>query len=120
MIPSAEFIAAVAEKTGAGKPNMFVEIGTVVAVDIEDNGMTMYAEIQPTVSVNDLTQVFVVLGYETATDVVDATLNLSRARLERVRTAYEFDTALARLLNVAGMYNTFLQYLHAPSAQSVF
>lgn len=59
-------------------------------------------------------------GMATTTDVVDATLNLSRARLERAQTAYEFDTALARLLNVAGMYNTFLQYLHAPSAQSVF
>lgn len=59
-------------------------------------------------------------GMATATDVVDATLNLSRARLERAQTAYEFDTALARLLNTAGMYNTFLQYLHAPSAQSVF
>ena len=59
-------------------------------------------------------------GMATTTDVVDATLNLSRARLERAQTAYEFDIALARLLNVAGMYNTFLQYLHAPGAQSVF
>ena len=41
-----------------------LEIGTVVAVDTEDSGMTMYAEIQPNVAVDDLTQVFVVLGYE--------------------------------------------------------
>lgn len=59
-------------------------------------------------------------GMATVTDVVDATLNLSRAKLERVQTAYEFDTALARLLNVSGMSEAFLQYLHAPSAQSVF
>lgn len=59
-------------------------------------------------------------GMATATDVVDATLNLSRAKLERAQTAYEFDTALARLLNVSGMSEAFLQYLHAPSAQSVF
>lgn len=59
-------------------------------------------------------------GVATATDVVDATLNLSRARLERVQTAYEFDTALARLLNVSGMSEAFLRYLHAPSAQSIF
>ena len=59
-------------------------------------------------------------GMATVTDVVDATLNLSRAKLERAQTAYEFDTALARLLNVSGMGEAFLRYLHAPSAQSVF
>lgn len=59
-------------------------------------------------------------GVATVTDVVDATLNLSRAKLERAQTAYEFDTALARLLNVSGMSEAFLQYLHAPSAQSIF
>ena len=59
-------------------------------------------------------------GVATATNVVDATLNLSRARLERVQTAYEFDTALARLLNVSGMSEAFLRYLHAPSAHSIF
>ena len=59
-------------------------------------------------------------GVATVTDVVDAALNLSRAKLERAQTAYEFDTALARLLNVSGMSEAFLQYLHAPSAQSVF
>ena len=59
-------------------------------------------------------------GMATVTDVVDAALNLSRAKLERAQTAYEFDTALARLLNVSGMGEAFLQYLHAPSAQSVF
>lgn len=59
-------------------------------------------------------------GMATATDVVDATLNLSRARLEWVQTAYEFDIALARLLNVSGMGDAFLQYLHAPTAQALF
>lgn len=59
-------------------------------------------------------------GMATATDVVDATLNLSRARLERVQTAYEFDVALARLLNASGMSETFVQYLNAQTAQSVF
>lgn len=59
-------------------------------------------------------------GMATATDVVDAALNLSRARLERVQTAYEFDTALARLLNVSGMGDAFVQYMHAPSAHALF
>ena len=59
-------------------------------------------------------------GMATVTDVVDATLNLSRARLERVQTAYEFDTALARLLNASGMCENFVQYLNAQTAQSIF
>ena len=59
-------------------------------------------------------------GMATATEVVDAVLNLSRARLERVQTAYEFDAALARLLEASGMAETFLQYLHGKTTQSVF
>lgn len=58
-------------------------------------------------------------GMATATDIVDATLNLSRARLERVQTAYEFDVALARLLEASGVAESFLQYLHSQAAQSV-
>ena len=60
------------------------------------------------------------VGMATATDVVDATLNLSRARLERVQTAYEFDLALARLLEASGLGDSLLQYLHSKGAQSVF
>ena len=59
-------------------------------------------------------------GMATTTDVVDATLNLSRAKLERVQTAYEFDVALARLLCASGMAESFLRYLHAPTSQSLF
>jgi outer membrane protein TolC len=59
-------------------------------------------------------------GVATATDVVDATLNLSRARLERVQIAYEFDVALARLLDASGMADSFAQYLHSEASQSVF
>ena len=59
-------------------------------------------------------------GMTTATDVVDATLNLSRAKLERVQTAYEFDLALARLLEASGMADAFLQYLHSKMTQSLF
>lgn len=59
-------------------------------------------------------------GMATTTDVVDAALSLSRAKLERVETAYEFDVALARLLEASGMGDNFLQYLHSQTAQSVF
>ncbi len=59
-------------------------------------------------------------GMATSTDIVDATLNLSRARLERIESAYEFDIALARLLNVVGINEVFLDYLHAHTTQSIF
>ena len=59
-------------------------------------------------------------GMATATDVVDAALNLSRARLERVQIAYEFDIALARLLEASGVTENFVQYLHSQAAQTIF
>ena len=59
-------------------------------------------------------------GMATTTDVVDAALSLSRAKLERVQTAYEFDLALARLLEASGMGDSFLQYLHRQTAKSIF
>lgn len=58
-------------------------------------------------------------GMATSTDVVDATLNLSRAKLEKVQTAYEFEVALARLLEASGMSETFTYYLHGSEARSV-
>ena len=42
-----------------------IVIGSVAAVGTEDGGMTMYAEIEPAVDTAALTQVFVVLGFET-------------------------------------------------------
>ena len=59
-------------------------------------------------------------GMATTTEVVDAALNLSRARLERVQAAYEFDVALARLLEASGVADSFSQYLHSQTAQLVF
>ena len=59
-------------------------------------------------------------GMATTTDIVDATLNLSRSRLERVQTAYDLDVALARLLCASGMAESFLRYMNAPTSQSLF
>ena len=59
-------------------------------------------------------------GMATATDVVDATLNLSRARFERVQSAYDFDLALARLLEASGVSEMFVRYQRSNLAQSVF
>ena len=59
-------------------------------------------------------------GMATTTDIVDATLNLSRSKLERVQTAYDLDVALARLLCASGMAESFLRYMNAPTSQSIF
>lgn len=59
-------------------------------------------------------------GMATTTDVVDATLSLSRAKLERVEIAYQFDVALARLLEASGLWDKFLDYLHSQGAKSIF
>ncbi len=58
-------------------------------------------------------------GMATATDVVDAALNLSRAKFERVQSAYELDVALARLLEASGVSDLFGHYIHSQFAQSV-
>jgi outer membrane protein TolC len=59
-------------------------------------------------------------GMATATDVVDATLNLSHARFEMVQSAYDLDVALARLLEASGVSDMYMQYLGSAFAQSIF
>jgi outer membrane protein TolC len=56
-------------------------------------------------------------GMATTTDVVDAALNLSRARFSRVQTAYELDVALARLLEASGISELFSKYLHSSTTK---
>ena len=59
-------------------------------------------------------------GMATTTDVVDAALNLSHTRFERVESIYEFDVALARLLEASGMGSLFVKYMNSKLAQSFF
>jgi outer membrane protein TolC len=41
-------------------------------------------------------------GQATSSDVADASLNFTKARLEQAQAAYEYDLALAKLLGTAG------------------
>ena len=59
-------------------------------------------------------------GMATTTDVVDAALNLSRAQLERAQMAFEFDVALARLLEVSGVGNLFVKYLNGATTKLIY
>jgi len=49
-------------------------------------------------------------GFASSLDVVDAEMALSRVRIERLRAMYDFDVALARLLEVSGGSEKFDQY----------
>ncbi len=55
-------------------------------------------------------------GEATALQVVDAELELQRIRIERLEAAYRYDVALAQLLSAAGLSESFLHYLHHPTA----
>ena len=50
-------------------------------------------------------------GLATSLDVVDARLSLSAMELQRLRSAYEFDVALAQLLEAGGRGKEFPHYL---------
>ena len=50
-------------------------------------------------------------GMSSSSDVIDAELNYAKARIERLEAAYEFDTALARLLEASGVGEEFVEYI---------
>lgn len=49
-------------------------------------------------------------GFGTSIDVVDARLNLSKVKIERLQALYEFDVSLARLLEVSGISDQYEAY----------
>jgi len=51
-------------------------------------------------------------GQATSLDVIDARLGLARAQIDRSQSAYQFDVALARLLELSGQAERYGEYLH--------
>ncbi|MEL1264845.1 TolC family protein [Pseudoxanthomonas putridarboris] len=51
-------------------------------------------------------------GQATSLDVIDARLALAGARVERLQAAYQYDLALALLLERSGQASRYLDYLH--------
>jgi outer membrane protein TolC len=49
-------------------------------------------------------------GFGTSIDLVDARLNLSKVKIERLQALYEFDVSLARLLEVSGLSEQYESY----------
>ena len=58
-------------------------------------------------------------GMSSSSDLVDAELNLARVRIERMQVAYNYDVALARLLEAAGISDEFLSYLRRDNAKQI-
>ncbi len=58
-------------------------------------------------------------GVNTSAELIDAELNLSRVRTERLRAAYNYDCALAALLAVAGAGDLFVAYQRRPEARRI-
>jgi len=57
-------------------------------------------------------------GQATSLDVIDARLQLGKARIDRAAAAWEFDLALIELLDISGQTRQFSDYLHR--ADTVF
>ena len=58
-------------------------------------------------------------GMSSSSDLVDAELNLARVRIERMQVAYNYDVALARLLEAAGISDEFLSYMRRDYAKQI-
>lgn len=58
-------------------------------------------------------------GMSSSADLVDAELNLAKVRTERMQAAYNYDVALARLLEAAGVSDEFVSYMHRADARPI-
>lgn len=58
-------------------------------------------------------------GVSSATELMDAELNLAAIRIERLQAAYLYDLTLARLLEACGMSERFAEYAVSSRAQPI-
>lgn len=58
-------------------------------------------------------------GMASSADVIDAQLNLASIRIQRMQAAYNYDVALAQLLEAAGLSGEFASYARRDDARQV-
>ena len=58
-------------------------------------------------------------GMTSSSELIDAELNLAKARTERMQAAYNFDVALAQLLEAAGISDQFAGYARRADARRI-
>ena len=59
-------------------------------------------------------------GMSPSTEMIDAELNLAKVRIERMQAAYNYDVALAKLLEAAGVSDEFGEYMRRPNARRIY
>lgn len=60
-----------------------------------------------------------IAGMSSSTDLVDAELNLAKVRIERMQAAFNYDVALAKLLEAAGVSDEFINYMRRSNARQI-
>ena len=58
-------------------------------------------------------------GIAPSSDVVDARMNLAKAKVERLAAAYTFDVTLAQLLALAGETEALGSYMYQPDFRTI-
>ena len=58
-------------------------------------------------------------GLIPATELIDAELNLAKAKTERLEAAYKYDITLAKLLEAAGVSTEFINYTHRDNVKII-
>ena len=58
-------------------------------------------------------------GMASSSDLIDAELNLAKVRTERMQAAFNYDLALARLLEAAGISDEFSGYVRRSDARPI-
>lgn len=58
-------------------------------------------------------------GMSSSSDLIDAELNLAKVRTERMQAAFNFDLALARLLEAAGISDEYASYIRRDDARRI-
>jgi outer membrane protein TolC len=58
-------------------------------------------------------------GWTTASDLIDAELNLAKARIERLEAAFNYDVTLAKLLEASGISIKFTDYIQQDIIQTI-
>ncbi len=58
-------------------------------------------------------------GWATATELIDAELELAKAEIEMLQAAYFYDTTLAKLLETAGISDEYPAYTSSPNSHSI-
>ena len=58
-------------------------------------------------------------GWATASELIDAELNLAKARTERLEAAFNYDVTLAKLLEAAGISTKITEYIQQSNIQTI-